>query len=150
MHNLKCCEVPGDETQTVAVRYARQSENMKYLEQSVFRMLNYGVTRAWRISCRVQVFSCTLLSPQNVSVYLRYYHWAPRLSGLREENWKTEAGVLMELEAEYTVPMAVPWLRPLVACLPLRRPEFDPGSVHVVDKVTMGQDFLQVLRFFSC
>jgi hypothetical protein len=45
---------------------------------------------------------------------------------------------------------AVPWLRRLVACLPPRRPGFDPGSVHVgfvVDKVALGQVFLRVLRF---
>jgi hypothetical protein len=38
----------------------------------------------------------------------------------------------------------VPWLRRLVAGLPPRRPEFDPGSVHVgfvVDKVALGQVF---------
>jgi hypothetical protein len=40
----------------------------------------------------------------------------------------------------------VPWLRRLVAGLSPRRPEFDPGSVHVgfvVDTVALGQ----VLRF---
>jgi hypothetical protein len=45
---------------------------------------------------------------------------------------------------------AVPWLRRLVAGLSPRRPGFDPGSVHVgfvVDKVALGQVFLQVLRF---
>jgi hypothetical protein len=45
---------------------------------------------------------------------------------------------------------AVPWLRRLVACLSPRRPEFDPGSVHVgfvVDKVALGPVFLRVLRF---
>jgi hypothetical protein len=44
--------------------------------------------------------------------------------------------------------MAVPWLRRLVAGLPLRRPGFDPGSVHVrfvVDKVALGQVFLRVV-----
>jgi hypothetical protein len=38
----------------------------------------------------------------------------------------------------------VPWLRRLAAGLPTRRPEFDPGSVHVgfvVDKVALGQGF---------
>jgi hypothetical protein len=40
----------------------------------------------------------------------------------------------------------VPWLRRLAAGLPTRRPEFDPGSVHVgfvVDKVALGQGFLE-------
>jgi hypothetical protein len=44
---------------------------------------------------------------------------------------------------------AVPWLGRLAAGLPPRRPGFDPGSVHVgfvVDKVTLGQVFLRVLR----
>jgi hypothetical protein len=46
----------------------------------------------------------------------------------------------------------VPWLRRLVAGLLLRRPGFDPGSVHVgfvVDKVAQGQVFFppRVLRF---
>jgi hypothetical protein len=46
--------------------------------------------------------------------------------------------------------MAVLWLRRLVAGLPLRRPGFDPGSVHVgfvVDKVALGQVFLRVVGF---
>jgi hypothetical protein len=46
--------------------------------------------------------------------------------------------------------MAVPWLRRLVALLSLRRPGFDPGSVHVVfvvDKVALGQVFLRVVGF---
>jgi hypothetical protein len=46
--------------------------------------------------------------------------------------------------------MAVPWLRRLVAGLPLRRLGFDPGSVHVgfvVDKVALGQVSPRVLRF---
>jgi hypothetical protein len=41
---------------------------------------------------------------------------------------------------------AVPWLRRLVAGLPLRR----PGFVHVgfvVDKVALGQVFLRVVGF---
>jgi hypothetical protein len=45
---------------------------------------------------------------------------------------------------------AVPWLRRLVAGLPLRRPGLDPGSVHVgfvVDKAALGQVFPRVLRF---
>jgi hypothetical protein len=40
--------------------------------------------------------------------------------------------------------------RQLVADLPLRRPGIDPGSVHVrfvVNKVSLGQVFPQVLRF---
>jgi hypothetical protein len=44
----------------------------------------------------------------------------------------------------------VPWLRRLVAGLSLRRPGFDPGSVHVgfvVDKVALGQAFLRVVAF---
>jgi hypothetical protein len=47
---------------------------------------------------------------------------------------------------------AVPWLRRLVAGLSLRRPGFDPGSVHVgcvVDKVALGQVFLR-LSVFPC
>jgi hypothetical protein len=47
-------------------------------------------------------------------------------------------------------PLAVPWLRQLVASLRLWRPRFVPGSVHVgfmVDKVALGQVFLQVLLF---
>jgi hypothetical protein len=45
---------------------------------------------------------------------------------------------------------AVPCLRPLVARLSLRRPGFEPGSIHtglVVDKVALGQVYLRVLRF---
>jgi hypothetical protein len=41
-------------------------------------------------------------------------------------------------------------LRRLVAGLPLRRPGFDPGSVHVgfvVEKVALGQVFLRVVGF---
>jgi hypothetical protein len=51
---------------------------------------------------------------------------------------------------ELTEGKAVPWLRRLVAGLPPRRPGFDPGLIHVgfvVDKVTLGQVFLRVLRF---
>jgi hypothetical protein len=46
--------------------------------------------------------------------------------------------------------LAVPWLRRLVTGLSLRRPGFDPGSVHVgfvVDKVALGQAFLRVVAF---
>jgi hypothetical protein len=46
--------------------------------------------------------------------------------------------------------MAVPLVRHLVTSLSPRRPEFAPGSVHmgfVVDKVTLGQIFLRILRF---
>jgi hypothetical protein len=46
--------------------------------------------------------------------------------------------------------MYVPWLRRLVAGLPLRRSGFHPGSVHVVfvvDKVALGQVFLRVVGF---
>jgi hypothetical protein len=46
--------------------------------------------------------------------------------------------------------MVVRWLRRLVAGLSLRRPGFDPGSVHVgfvVDKVVLGQVFLRVVGF---
>jgi putative component of membrane protein insertase Oxa1/YidC/SpoIIIJ protein YidD len=49
-----------------------------------------------------------------------------------------------------TLLSAVPWLRRLVAGLPLRRPGFDPGSLHVrfaVDKVALGQVFLRVVGF---
>jgi hypothetical protein len=44
----------------------------------------------------------------------------------------------------------VQWLRRLVAGLSLRRPGFDPVSIHVgfvVDKVAVGQIFLLVLGF---
>jgi hypothetical protein len=44
---------------------------------------------------------------------------------------------------------AVPWLRWLVAGLSPRRTGFTSGSIHVgfvVDKVTLGQVFLRVLR----
>jgi hypothetical protein len=43
----------------------------------------------------------------------------------------------------------MPWLRQLVVGLSPRRPGFTPGSIHVgivVDKVTLGQVVLQVLR----
>jgi hypothetical protein len=59
--------------------------------------------------------------------------------------WKGSTG-----RAELSIVKAVPWLRRLAAGLPPRRPGFDPGSVHVgflVDKVTLGQVFLRVLRF---
>jgi hypothetical protein len=45
---------------------------------------------------------------------------------------------------------AVPWFRRLVPGLSTRRPGFELGSVRVgfvVDKVTLGQVFLQVVRF---
>jgi hypothetical protein len=45
---------------------------------------------------------------------------------------------------------AVPWPRLLAACLPPRRPGFDPGSVHVgfvVDKVALGQVFSEHFSF---
>jgi hypothetical protein len=45
---------------------------------------------------------------------------------------------------------AVPWLRLLVAGLSPQRPGFAPRSIHVgfvVDRVALGQVFLQVLRF---
>jgi hypothetical protein len=45
---------------------------------------------------------------------------------------------------------AVPWFRQLVTGLSPRRPEFDPGSVHVgfvVDKLALGQVFPRVLQF---
>jgi hypothetical protein len=48
-------------------------------------------------------------------------------------------------------PLAVPWLRQLVAGLSLQRPRFISGSVHIgfaVHKVALGQIFLQVLCFF--
>jgi hypothetical protein len=47
-------------------------------------------------------------------------------------------------------PMAVPWLRRLVAGFPPRRPGFEPRSRHVgfmMDKVATGAGFLPVLRF---
>jgi len=42
------------------------------------------------------------------------------------------------------------WLRRVIAGFSLRRPRFDPRSVHVrvvVEKVTLGWGFLRVLRF---
>jgi hypothetical protein len=45
----------------------------------------------------------------------------------------------------------VPWLRRLIAGFSQRRPGFDPRLVHVgfvVEKVTLGQVFPRVLRFF--
>jgi hypothetical protein len=47
--------------------------------------------------------------------------------------------------------LLVPWLRRLVACLPSRRPDFAPASVHdgsVVDRVVMGQVCRLVFRGF--
>jgi hypothetical protein len=47
-------------------------------------------------------------------------------------------------------PQAVPCLRRLVAGLSQRSPGFAFGSIHVgfvLDKVTLGQVFLRVLRF---
>jgi hypothetical protein len=52
--------------------------------------------------------------------------------------------------AKISSPMAVPWLKRLVAGLSQRRPGFATGSIHVgsvVDKVALGQVFLRVLRF---
>jgi hypothetical protein len=49
--------------------------------------------------------------------------------------------------------VAVPWLRWLVAGLPLRRSGFDPGSVHVGfvgDKVAQGQVFFPRTSVFPC
>ena len=46
--------------------------------------------------------------------------------------------------------MAVPWLRRLLAGLPLQRPGFNPGLVHVgfvVEEMALGQVFPRVLRF---
>jgi hypothetical protein len=46
--------------------------------------------------------------------------------------------------------LAVQWFKRLVAGLSQRRPGFAPGSIHmgfVVDKVSLGQVFLRVLRF---
>ena len=54
-------------------------------------------------------------------------------------------------EYELMLERAVSWLRRLVAGLSPRRPGFDSGSVHVgfvVDKVSLGQVFPRVLRFF--
>jgi hypothetical protein len=45
---------------------------------------------------------------------------------------------------------AMPWLKRLVAGLSPQRPWFTPGSIHVgfvVDKLALGQVFLQVLQF---
>jgi hypothetical protein len=47
----------------------------------------------------------------------------------------------------------VSWLRRLAACLPTRRPGFDPGSVHVgfvVNKVALGQVFSPSTSVFPC
>jgi hypothetical protein len=47
---------------------------------------------------------------------------------------------------------AVPWIRPFVARLLPRRPEFNPRSVrarYVLDKVKMEQVFIRILRFSS-
>jgi hypothetical protein len=52
---------------------------------------------------------------------------------------------------DYILGQAVPWMRSLVAGLSPRRPGFAPGSIHmgfVVDKVSLGQVFLRVLRFY--
>jgi hypothetical protein len=49
--------------------------------------------------------------------------------------------------------LAVPWLRRLVAGLSLRRPGFDPGSVHVgfvVDKVAGEKFFFEYFGFPRC
>jgi hypothetical protein len=49
--------------------------------------------------------------------------------------------------------MAVHWLRQVVAGLPSRRPDFDPGSVHmgfVVDKVALGQVLSPSTSVFPC
>ena len=48
---------------------------------------------------------------------------------------------------------AVPWLRRLLAGLSPRRPEFHPGSDHVVfvvDKVALGQVFPPSASVFPC
>jgi hypothetical protein len=53
-------------------------------------------------------------------------------------------------KCRYAYDRAVPWLRPLAASLPPRRPGFDPGSVRVgflLDKEALGQVFPRVLRF---
>jgi hypothetical protein len=49
--------------------------------------------------------------------------------------------------------LAVPWLRRLVAGLPLRSPGFDPGSVHVgfvLNNVVLGQVFSPSTSAFPC
>jgi hypothetical protein len=55
------------------------------------------------------------------------------------------------VQASSTVqPLAVPWIRWLVAGLSPRRPGFAPRSINVgfvVDKVALRQVFLRVLRF---
>jgi hypothetical protein len=58
--------------------------------------------------------------------------------------------VAVEDMRKQTPPMAVPWLRWLVAGLSPRRPGFHPGSVHVgfvVDNVALGQGFPRILWF---
>jgi hypothetical protein len=67
-----------------------------------------------------------------------------RLSKLRNLFQIIECGDLRVL------PVAVPWLRSLVASLSPWRPGFAPGAIRmgfVVDKVALGQIFLRVLRF---
>jgi hypothetical protein len=70
-------------------------------------------------------------------------------------SWLVHQSSLTLLPAEASVAsrrnrQAVPWLRSLAAGLSPRRPGFAPGWIHVgfvVDKVALGQVFLQVLRF---
>jgi hypothetical protein len=86
----------------------------------------------------------TLFTKQLAPVYCTFILlWFIKGKALRLQPWRhtREANAL-----------AVPWLRRLVAGLPLRRPGFDPRSVHVVilvDKVTLGQVFSPRILQFS-
>jgi hypothetical protein len=66
---------------------------------------------------------------------------------MKNKSHNTCVDVLVEIQR---YGRAVPWLRSLVTGLSPRRPRFAPGSIHVgfvVDKVALGQVFLQVLQF---
>jgi hypothetical protein len=70
---------------------------------------------------------------------------------LRKDNAWEEISATIKCPGNYQI-RAVPWLRSLVTGLSPRRPGFAPGSIHVgfvVDKVTLEQVFLRVLRFSS-
>jgi hypothetical protein len=63
------------------------------------------------------------------------------------------AGVSLQMMKVRQFCMAVPWLRRLVSGLSLRRPGFNPGSVHVgflVDKAALGQVFPPSTSGFPC
>jgi hypothetical protein len=73
-----------------------------------------------------------------------------QLDEMTKQGW-TDFTVLTHSVNKFTcMEKAAPWLKRLVAGFPQRRPGFEPGSDHVgfvVDKVALGQVFLQVLRF---